>query len=147
MAMASTYAEALVAAVQDGQDLVPWAAPNVAALGWEPMDDAVQRALSGPVPTDLAMGIPLLRFASGRDAVPLLPAIINPPVPRASRAWLTCDISPWLREDLAGFRKAHRMREPRTLWVPSGASVVQVTMRNSVADRLQDEVGVQLVWS
>jgi len=143
--MTPTHADTLEATVRDARGLVPWAEPNADALAWEPLEQAVLRALAGPVPAHME-GVPLLRFADGREAITLVEAVMDPPVPRAGRAWLTCDISPWLRDDLAHLTGAHQMREPNTLWVPCGASVVQVTMRNYAASRLQDEVGTALVW-
>jgi hypothetical protein len=123
------------AAMQDAADLLPWIEPNAHALEWEPMDEVVRRALDGPVPDDYAMGVPLLRYANGDPARPLLTAMTDPRIPRASRRWLSCDIL------------GTKMREPRTLWVPCGASVVQVTMRNHAADLLQDWTGTDFVWS
>lgn len=122
-------------AMDDAEALVPWIETNADALNWEPMDEAVQRALGGPVPEDHVEGVPLLRFANTDQlAIPLLDAVMDPPIPRAGRRWHVCDIS------------GTKMREPNTLWVPCGRSVVQVTMRNFQADLLKDWVGTDLVW-
>lgn len=134
MTMATNYVEVIEAAMRDGQELVPWTADNAVALQWEPLDEAVRRALASPVPSDLAMGIPLLMFANGREALPLVQAVMNPPIPSGGRRWLTCDVY------------GTGMREPNTLWVPCGSSVVQVTMRNFAREVLQDATRCSLVW-
>lgn len=121
----------IMSAIEDAVALVPWAEPNADALNWERMDEAVQRALSGPVPADFTSQ-PLLRFAN--TAIPamlLVEAVLSPPIPRGRSV---CDIS------------GTPMREPNTLWVPCGRSVVQVTMRNFQRDLLADWVGTDLVW-
>lgn len=134
--MNSTDVNPFSAAMQDAADLVPWIEPNAHALDWEPLDAAVRCALDGPVPDAYAMGMSLLRFVNGDPAVPLLQAITEPNIPRATgRRWHTCDIL------------GTRMREPNTLWIPCGGSVVQVTMRNHVAGLLQDWTGTDFVWS
>lgn len=66
-----------IASASNGDDLVAWAEPNNAALGDECTEAAVLRALGGPVPDDLALGVPLLRFADTTvEAIPLIQAVI-----------------------------------------------------------------------
>ena len=60
-------------AMLDGSELVPWAEPNAAAVEDEGVEAEGLRALAGPVPPELAIGVPLLRFAA-TDAVPLIQA-------------------------------------------------------------------------
>jgi hypothetical protein len=120
---------------QDADTLVPWAAPNNAALAWEPLEEAVLRALGGPIPDEYREDpdLPLLRFANlDVPARPLVTAITDPPIPRGRSV---CDITGTL------------MREPNTLWVPCGRSVVQVTMRNSVRENLAFFTTCDLIWS
>lgn len=97
-------------AMLDGSELVPWAEPNAAAVEDERVEAAVLRALAGPVPPELAIGVPLLRFAD-TDAVPLIQAVIND----VRHAAHTCD--------LCG--NSERSITDRLL-VPAGASVVAV---------------------
>lgn len=127
----------IMSAIEDATALAPWAEANTAALEWEPLDEAVRRAFAGPVPEEYQEpAIPLLRFANIDVAArPLLDAVLDPPIPRAGRARLVCDVT------------GTTMREPNTLWVPCGRSVVQVTMRNFSRELLADHVGVDLVWS
>ena len=65
------------------------------------------RGLAGPVPQELAVGVPLLRFANGAPAMSLLAAILNPPVPRGSG-------SPAMSATSSGRRWWSRTR----YWVP-----------------------------
>lgn len=118
------------------RELVPWTAPNADALQDERLEAAVLRGLAGPVPQELAVGVPLLRFANGAPAMSLLAAILNPPVPRGNgRTRHVCDVF------------GTPMVEPNTLWVPCGASVVQVTVRNFARGLLDDLTRCGLVWS
>jgi hypothetical protein len=122
----------IMTAIEDAEALVPWIEQNADALNWEPLDEVVQGAFAGPVPEDYIEGVPLLRFANTDVmAVPLLDAVLDPPIPRGKSI---CDIT------------GTAMREPNTLWVPCGRSVVQVTMRNFERDLLSDCVGIELVW-
>ena len=113
--------------------LVPWIEPNTDALSWEPLEEAVLRALSGPGPEEYAENVPLLRYANiNRPSRPLVAALTDPRIPRRKGV---CDIT------------GTPMREPNTLWVPCGdRSVVQVTMRNHTRGLLADYVGTDLVW-
>lgn len=120
-------------AIEDAERLVPWAEPNACAMQDERVEDAVLRALASPVPADLAHDLPLLRFASGADPIPLVDALMDPPLPR--RGGFICDVT------------NTRATEPNTLWVPAGRSVVQLTVRNSVRGLLADLTSGQLVWS
>lgn len=122
-----------MSAVDEAERLVPWIEPNTVALQWEPLEEAVLRALDTPVPAHLNQGLPLLRFANGDAPIPLLEALIDNVVDssrdgrsRRPRTTIRCDVfgSP--------------MTEPNTLWVPCGASVVQVTMRNFARGLLED---------
>lgn len=118
----------------DADALVPWAAQNNAALAWEPLEEAVLRGLGGPIPDEYAddPDLPLLRFANtDLPARPLLAAITDPPIPRGKAV---CDIT------------GTPLREPNTLWVPCGRSVVQVTMRNSARENLAYFSSSDLVW-
>jgi len=75
---------------------------------------AVLRALSGPVPPELAFGVPLLRFAdTDVPALPLIQAVIND----VRHAAHTCDRC----------GNSERSITDRLL-VPAGASVVAVHM-------------------
>jgi hypothetical protein len=138
--MYSDLAAALQAATEDAVALVPWAAPNADALQEEWLEAAVLHAIGGPVPDDFAVGVPLLRFANGAPAMPLLDAVLNPPIPRRQGGRShRCDVF------------GTTMREPNTLWVPCGASVVQVTMRNFARGILEDVTRTasrlpRLVW-
>jgi hypothetical protein len=100
----------LLRPIEDAQRLFPWAEPNAFAMEDERVEAAVLRALSGPVPPELAFGVPLLRFAD-TDAVPLIQAVIND----VRHAAHTCD--------LCG--NSERSILDRLL-VPAGASVVAV---------------------
>lgn len=105
-----------MSAMEDAAAMVPWAEPNEAALADERTSEVVRLALGGPVPDDLAMGVPLLRFATkGVPAMPLLEALLEDPLPRHGS--LSCD------------RCGNDKRSiPYRLWIPSGASVVVVAL-------------------
>jgi len=121
-----------MSSIEDAAALVPWIEPNADALNWEPLDKIVRVALSGPIPPEYG-DQPLLRFAN--PDVParlLLDAVLAPPIPRGKSV---CDITKEV------------VREPNTLWVPCGRSVVQVTMRNFQRGLLCDWVGTDLVWA
>lgn len=124
----------IMSATQDAEALCPWIEPNADALNWGPLEEAVFRALSVPPPEEYAgLDLPLLKFANTDvPARPLLDAIADPPIPRGKSV---CDIA------------GTPMREPNTLWVPCGRSVVQITMRNFSRGLLADHVGTDLVWS
>lgn len=102
-----------MAAIEDAERLVPWTEPNAAALVDERLEAAVLRALTGPVPAEL-VGSPLLRFANtDLPAVPLLDAVLDPP----KHDHLRCDRCNRTRLSILD-----------RLWVPSGASVVEVAV-------------------
>lgn len=127
-----------MSAIEDAAALVPWAKPNWAAAAVdERVSAAVLRALGGPVPPELAMGVPLLRFAAeGVPAMPLLEAVLEDPLPRHNSR--TCD-----RCGNSGRTITDR------LWIPSGASVVVVAMCWSCKACAFDRPGhgSSLVWS
>ena len=124
-----------MAAIEDAEGLVRGREANSYALQYEPLERVVLEALAGPVPPHMAMGVPLLRFANGNTPIPLLQAVMEPPIPRAyGHRWYTCDID------------GTTMREPNTLWIPCGASVVQVTVRNTVRSLLMDLTSAHLTW-
>lgn len=105
-----------ISAMEDATALVPWAEANEAALLDEKVSLAVLRTLSGPVPDDCAVGVPLLRFATeGVPAMPLLEAMLEEPLPRHDSQ--SCD------------RCGNDTRSINDrLWIPSGASVVVVAL-------------------
>ena len=114
MTMATNLTEACEAAVRDGAELMPWTAPNVAALEDERLEAAVVRALAGPVAPELAFGVPLLRFANtGLPAQPLIQAVMNPP----RHGHHACDRCSDTERSVLD-----------RLWVPAGASVVEVAV-------------------
>lgn len=130
-----------MSAMEDAEALVPWCAPNEAALADEKTSEAVLRALGGPVPDDCAVGVPLLRFATeGVPAMPLLEAVLEDPLPRHDSQ--SCD------------RCGNDKRSINDrLWIPSGASVVVFALcwscRVLAYDRPVKRPGVvsSLVWS
>lgn len=78
MTMATNLTDVIEAAIRDGEELVPWAEPNAFAVEDERVAEAVLRALGGPVPPELAIGVPLLRFAdTDVPALPLIQAVIS----------------------------------------------------------------------
>lgn len=119
--------------MSDAAALAPWIEQNTDALNWPELEEVVLRAFSGPIPEEYAgLDVPLLRFANiDVPARPLLDALTDPPIPRGRSV---CDIT------------GTAMREPNTLWIPCGRSVVQVTMRNFSRELLTDHVGVDLAW-
>lgn len=128
----------MMSSIEDAERLVPWAECNTGALQNEAFEEAVLRALAVPVPPEFAGDLPLLRFASGAKPITLVDAVLSPPIPRATPArgrWFRCDVT------------GTQMREPNTLWVPCGRSVVQVTVRNAVRDLLATDTRCNLEWS
>lgn len=74
----SRGADALLAAIRDARDLVPWAEPNRAVLNDAPVEARVLDALAstGTNP-DTAFGVPMLRFCNPDvDPLPLLQAVV-----------------------------------------------------------------------
>lgn len=124
-----------MSAIEDAATLVPWAEPNEVALNDEKTSEAVLRALSGPLPAECAMGVPLLRFATEDvPAMPLLEALLEDPLPRHdSRSCDRCGESELSVND--------------RLWIPSGASVVVVAMCWSCRARVFGVSNNSLVWS
>ena len=130
----ATNPQDFIAAASDGDDLVAWAEPNTAALDDEHCDAAVRRALSGPVPDDLAFGVPLLRFAD--TAVPALP-LIQAVIMDTRHTPTVCD------------RCGNTERSVfDRLLVPCGASVValHVCWRCQVNLEMPHRGGSSLVW-
>jgi hypothetical protein len=114
MTMATNLSEVIEAAMRDGEQLVAWAEPNSAACEDPREGQAVLRALGGDVPPELAIGVPLLRFAdTDVPAVPLVQAVIND----TRHSPTVCD--------LCGKTAKQRSILDRLL-VPAGASVVAV---------------------
>jgi len=122
----------MMSAIEDAERLTAWTEPNAYAMQDERVEAAVLRALAGPVPPELAADVPLLRFANGLPAIPLVDAVLNPPIPR--RSPFICDVT------------GSRATEPNTLWIPAGRSVVQLTVRNHVREVLADLTSAHLVW-
>ena len=118
--------------VQDGERLVRWIEPNSQAL--PRLESAVLRALSVPVPQDLANGVPLLRYAEGRDLAPvrLVDAVLHPPRPNPFHHFV-CDV------DLSPAKGSN------IIWIPCGASVVELQVRGLVRDILM-HAAPNLVW-
>jgi hypothetical protein len=119
----------LMDAVRDGHDLVRWAEPNTIVLEHEWAERSVLAAIGGHTPAD-TMGVPLLRSCDpDREARPLLDVLVD-----------------GRRE----FRK-HCDRCPGTtptnhrLWVPAGASVVELVCCNFCRHVLDYEFS-GLVW-
>jgi hypothetical protein len=127
--------------MEDAEALVPWCAPNEAALADERTSEAVLRALGQPVPPELAMGVPLLLFAAeGVPPMPLVEAISQDPLPRHDSQ--SCD------------RCGNDKRSiTDRLWIPAGASIVVVALcwscKLHAYDRPVSRPGVvsSLVWS
>jgi hypothetical protein len=115
MNMATNLAEILVSAVRDGDELVAWAEPNEAALDDPRVEALVLDALGGPVSDDLAIGVPLLRFANTDiDARPLVQAVTY----GFRHSTLHCD--------MCGFSRTKPIQD--FLLVPAGASVVSISV-------------------
>lgn len=117
-------------AVRDAERLTPWIEPNAQAL--PRAERAVLRALSAPVPHDIPNGVALLRYADGREPVLLLDAVLDPPRPQYTT--FVCDL------DLAP-TKGHQ----NIIWIPCGASVVQLTVRGLWRDIFM-HAAPNLVW-
>lgn len=128
----TTLADTLEAAIRDGGELVRWAEPNALALEDGRVEALVLQALSGPVPDDYAVGVPLLRFPSDAPDVPLLDAIVDDKHHDAG----TCD--------RCGARALHQTKR---LLVPAGASVVAIHCCVHCRGVLQDVFACGLVWS
>lgn len=126
----------IMSAIEDAAALVPWAAPNDAAPAVdEAISAAVRRALDGPVPSELAFGTPLLRFADPDvPTQPLLEAVLEDPLPRHDSQ--TCDRC-----------GSDRLSVTDRLWIPAGASVVVVAMCWKCSRVLDRPYGPSLVWS
>lgn len=105
-----------MSAMEDAAALVPWAEANEAALADEKTSQVVLRALGQPLPPELAMGVPLLRFAAENvPPMPLLEAMLEDPLPRHDSQ--SCD------------RCGNTSRSVTDrLWIPAGASVVVVAL-------------------
>lgn len=132
-ALVPWLADRVEAAIKDATQLVTWIAPNSVATADPQVEEAFLRALGAPVPHDLAVGVPLLLYGCvGRPATTLLDAVLNPPVPRV--AHFMCDVSD------------SDAREQNIIWIPAGAHVVQLTVRNFVRDVMQTHAGCSLVW-
>lgn len=101
-----------MSAIEDAAALVPWAEPNADALSDPQTDEAVRRAFGEPVPHELAMDVPLLRFASPNvPPLPLLEAVLEDPLPRHDSQ--SCDRCGDDKRSITD-----------RLWIPCGASVV-----------------------
>jgi len=61
--------------IEDARRLVPWAEPNTVVFNEPRVEQKLLDALGGPIPPDLAVGAPLLRFCDA-DTVPLLDAMV-----------------------------------------------------------------------
>lgn len=126
----------MMSSIEDAERLVPWGECNTGALQDEAVEAAVLRALAVPVPNEYAGDLPLLRFANESSPIPLVDAVLNPPIPRGNgHRWFRCDVT------------GTKMREPNTLWIPCGRSVVQLTVRNSVRDLIATDTRCNLAWS
>lgn len=126
-----------MSAMEDAAALVPWADGNEAALLDPRTEQAVLRALGEPVPHDLAMDVPLLRFATpGVPAMPLLEAVLEDPLPRHDSQ--SCDRC---GDD--------RLSVNDRLWIPCGSSVVVVALCWSCKARVFDNAVApsSLAWS
>ena len=97
-----TTADSILSAIHDAERLTAWIEPNEWATQDPAVEAAVLRALATPVPADLSGDVPLLRFANGREPMPLLDAVLDPP------------IAPWLSRISAGRRSTsmHATRSP-----------------------------------
>ena len=74
----TSYADTILAAVQDGHDLVQWAEPNTAVFADERTETVCLAALGQPVPAEIAMGVPLLLFANTDiEPVPLVYGLVS----------------------------------------------------------------------
>lgn len=120
-------------AVEAAESLAPWIAPNAQAMQRGGVEAAVLRALGYRVPPGTPNGVPLLRFVNGDPAIRLVDAVLDPPRPRAGTPFL-CDV-----DDSRG-------THPNVLWIPAGASVVQLSVRGFVRDVLDYATGNTLVW-
>ena len=128
----TTLSDTLLAAVEDASRLAPWAERNAVAREDERVDAAVRRALTGPVPDECAIGVPLLRFADTRvPAAPLLDVLVVGAARRAVRCDL-CDA---------------KVRSTFRLLVPAGASIVAVHCCFFCRDVLQDVFDCGLEWA
>jgi hypothetical protein len=119
----------LMNAMRDGGDLVRWAEPNTIALEDEWVEHAVLTALGGPTPPDSA-GVPLLRSCDpDRTARPLLDVLVD-----GKREYRKhCD------------RCSTNAQPNHRLWVPSGASAVELVCCNHCRRVLSFEFS-GLVW-
>lgn len=123
-------ADQVCAAAETAAQLVPWIAPNSAVTHWDRAEEVVLRA--SPVPDYLTNnGIPILRYANGSEAIALIDAVLNPPVPRPG--FFRCDID------------GRSATEHNIIWVPTGTSVVQLRVSNETRGYL-DAMTTGLVW-
>lgn len=125
-------ADQILATVDEAAWLAPHLEANSQVLRWAKAEAAVLRGLGGPVPEHIPNGVPLLKYASGDDAVSLLDAVLNPPQPH-DRGFFDCDID------------RIEAKTQNILWVPCGASVVQLRVRNAARSYLAD-ITTNLVW-
>lgn len=123
----------LLGAVYDATNLAPWAEANaVAGSADERVSELVQRALGGAVSPEAAMGTPLLRWSDlDVPAVPLVAAVA-----------LDCGHAT-NRCDLCG---AKPLRPLSFLWVPAGASVVELACCPQHRSALDYVCNGDLVW-
>ncbi len=133
MSHTTITADAMLAAVQDGEDLVDWAEPNLLALNDEPLDAAARGGLYATLPEEY-VGSPLLHFAHDPEwePIPLMEALVTDFTERYRRN--DCD-----RCLGAGQAPADQ------LWVPMGASVVVVHCCESCRTTLDADYS-GLVW-
>lgn len=123
-----------MSAVDDALALVSWAEPNAIALNDEELGRAVLSALSTrPGDEAFRFGVPLLRFVEAdRPAVSLLDALVSDPRERKQ-------FVPRCDHCSAKAQPAHR------LWIPSGASVVELVVCGHHRAVLDDQFA-GLVW-
>lgn len=124
--------DALLGAVSDASSLAPWAEANAVAVSAdERVSELVRHALGGSVSPEATMGTPLLRWANtDAPAVPLVEAIAF-----EDRHTTRCD--------LCG---AKPLRPLSYLWVPAGASVVELACCPQHRRALDYVCNADLVW-
>lgn len=103
----------LLQAITDTEDLTAWCAINATLIEDPDIEERVLDALGQPVPAHLAIGVPLLIHADGREPISLIQALLHHPALQMPR-------QPY----------------PLAAWIPCGASVVEVILTEDEANRL-----------
>jgi len=129
--MAATLPEVLLSAVQDANDLVSWAAPNADVTQDERCEKRMFQALMCPVPAELSVGVPLLRFWNlSIEAQPLVQAMLDD----RKTSTASCE------------RCGYADPGEHCLWIPIGVSVVALHFCTHCRNELDTAFAHTLVW-